>query len=897
MKLPGTPKASSPSRFEYRHLAPWDEPFTGSGRYAGRNLVRRLENLGKSMTIENEEKSIKSDDVIVITATEISGTSFTGQAAPTRKGEIRVARHELVGLVRSRFSDVVNGLYSDQLHPVERRDVEENDYFAMSDHREKALTVRLDVIPLPAGIIARTYVNTTSENHTIQLSDVIDAQHIGRALSHELGELLAVRERARSNEATPFQDSLTRGAVRGPVALSDEDLGRVGEINYLADRMNDRTLTVRARGEARKEFSFLLDHTGLRSRAFARETQARTEEQQAADLRAASIRRHLSPTALRELQQLSVPIHQLGGFDTHALLDFRDRVRSQPARNVTGAGIGNPPVPGFRADGSAISRVELSAEAQLMADTRTGISRRTLDELRSETLRTGQPPSRKIIIGGGASLAGRAPDALLVDARGRWHLDPGEGIFQSADQVREIRAVSLGHSHQFTDPTSRVTMQAVQLWEDTMASRGPLVDGSARLVAGEDGNLWAHIVPNDGSEDIRVRVTGVPTVATGIPPQLIPGADLAVPTMAAVHDRLHKILPDDSPVHERLSTVTTARETLEVLQQENIENTLRADTSARAAIRTLDATAQWEGVREGLPGKVLLGDEVSDNKFDPYVAKSWLISGASGNAVSAAEIILAANPHAKVAIVGSNIPPVLFEQIPLLIARERYDASCGGDGRLSFHIAPENRTREIPITYNSEGEARFRVGDVEAEAYIASLARTAPVPEAVQGLNRWVQTSKGGLEGDLMFDKNSQYLGYSLSFRGQGVEHQVHVTGAASGFLPNTVFSRQVQNALNDMGARQVPLQSGSPAVGFAPTAWQSVLLAKAREKGQVELRKEPPSSWTKAEQASVVSQYSIAAASNLSPAPATRQRSRRDASIPYKAAINSTSAANRARR
>ncbi|GHH90870.1 hypothetical protein GCM10017779_13270 [Streptomyces capillispiralis] len=681
------------------------------------------------------------------------------------------------------------------------------------------------------------------------------------------------------------------------MTLSDEDIGRVSELNHLAGRMNDRSLAVRVRSKARKEFSFLLDHTGLRSRAFARETQARVEEQHAADLRIASIRKHLSPVALRELKGLSVPIHQLGGSDARALSDFRARVRSQPARNMTRSGIGNHTVPGFRVDGSAISRVELTTEALLMADTRTGISQRTLNELRAETLRTGQSPGRKVIIGGGASLAGRDPDALLIDARGRWHLDPGEGLFQSADQVRDTRAVGLGYSHQFTDPTNRVTMQAVQLWEDTLASRGPLVDGSARLVAGEDGNLWAHIVPNDGSESLRVRVEGVPTIATGIPPQLIPGADLAVPTIAAVHDRLHKILPDDSPVHERLSTVTTARETLEVLRQENSESALRANTTARAAMRTLDAAVDWENAREILPGKVLLGDEVSDNKFDPHVANSWLISGASGNAISAAEIILEANPDARVAIVGSNIPPILFEQIPLRAARERFETAHGGDGRLSFHIAPGNRARGIPLAYNSEGEACFRIGNVEAEAYIASLARTAPVPEAAQDLSRWVHKSNGNLEGDLMFDKNSQYLGYSLTFRGQGSEHQVHVTGAASGFLPNTVFPPQVQNALNDMGARQVPLQSGSPAVGFAPTAWQSVLLAKARQQGEVELHKEPPSSWIRAESANVASTSSIAAASSLRPTSAQRNQSRPEAMFPPRDAPNSTISTIRGRR
>lgn len=156
------------------------------------------------MVFDNEVERTISDDIRVITATEIPGTSFTGQAIPPRKGKIRTERH-LAGLVESRFADVVNGLYSDRLHLVERRNDGKSNSFSMSDRYDKALTVRLDVIPLPAGIVARTYVNTTSDNHTIQLPDTIDAQQVDRALSHELGELLAVRKGPGSMKKLPFK--------------------------------------------------------------------------------------------------------------------------------------------------------------------------------------------------------------------------------------------------------------------------------------------------------------------------------------------------------------------------------------------------------------------------------------------------------------------------------------------------------------------------------------------------------------------------------------------------------------------------------------------------------------------------------------------------------------------
>lgn len=190
-------------------------------------------------------------------------------------------------------------------------------------------------------------------------------------------------------------------------------------------------------------------------------------------------------------------------------------------------------MPGLRPDGTPLAREELRQAAAEAAEQRTALSDRTLDQLRAEqaALPEGQYPQREVMIGGGAALAGRDPDMLLIDARGCWHVDPIEAIVQSADQVRHLRQSGMGDPYQFADPKQRVPLPALQLWEDTAAARGPLVDGRANLSINASGRLIADITPADGSEPVRIEVKGSPLVATGIPPEIIPGANRQVPTV------------------------------------------------------------------------------------------------------------------------------------------------------------------------------------------------------------------------------------------------------------------------------------------------------------------------------------------------------------------------------
>jgi hypothetical protein len=798
-------------------------------------------------------RAAQPQEPIAITATDVAGTRFTGASAAGRSTGTSADQAAIIAQAESTLPMVVQSLYGYRLRSVELRDTDGDRHFALTDHQGNALTLRLDAVPLPSGVVARTYVNTTSDSHFVQLSDRMDPQQIGRALSHEVGEMLAVRDRAAAGVQRVREDLLTRG---GPAAdrfsLSEEDLGRVGELNYLAARMHDASLKDAQRAEARGEFSALLDHTGLRPVAPIEDAPSRALEQHAAELRRDAVDQHLTPLSKAAIRELAVPIDRLPSVDARALQDFRARAEQAQATIQPKLGAqGDYPMPGFRPDGSPIPRTELAKAAAEAAAARTEASRTTLEQLRAEASATGEWPTRKIVIGGGASLIGRDPDALLIDARGRWHLDPGEGIVQSADQVRDMHLTGLGDAHQFGDATSRVPRDAVRLWEDTLAVRGPVIDGQARLVAADDGYLYAHIRPNDapadGSQDVYVKVEGVPTIATGLPPEMVPGVDRAVVDLPEALDTLGRRLPTDDPVQQLLAGASSAQETLQLLRDAGVMDTLRADPQAIGALQTLDATAQWEHARAHAPGRVFIGDEIAENRFDPHAEgapRTWVIAGAGGTGVANAEIILEADPDARVTIVGPNLPPALENQVQFNAMRRRFHAEYGGDGRLTIDIHEDNRVGTVQMHTGPDGRPRFRAGKVEAEAYVGCLGRTSPLPQALQHLGDRARSTGSQVRGDLMFDRDRQYLGYGLTFEAGGRQHRVEVTGAASRFLPRDVFPPETRRALAAMDTRQVPAQSGNAAPGFAPAAWQASQLAAARRQGAVQLHGTVPESW-----------------------------------------------------
>ncbi len=605
------------------------------------------------------------------------------------------------------------------------------EYLAVEDAVGTKLTIRVDAVALAAGRATRNFINTTSENHVIQLSDDLELRQVRAALSAEINNLLEIRRRADE--------------------ISSEGLVPSNRIRS----------------------SGLVDPASAVSASFS---------------------------------------------DPDLTMPFQ-------ARDATGR---------------LISRQELPAAVANAVEERARHSAETLAELRreAESLPSGRYPSRKLMIGGGAALAGRDPDILVVDARGRWHVDPIKGIVQSADQARHIAESGLGDPYQFASPRERIPLDAIRLWEDSAAIRGAVVNGHGQLTIDDQGRMLARLDPLDGSSPVTVEVDGIPIIATGLPPEIVPGCARTVPTVPEALDvlieRLHDVPSLDSPsVRDQLRNLPwgegSAATALEILAESGLDVALQSFGEERvsAAMTTLSATAIWDDARASAPNRVLYGDQVGTGEYDPLVAKEWLLAGIGGAAIANAEIILQANPEARVRMVGSAVQWVLENDAQYLAMRRQHDPELGGDGRLLTY--QNRRLGQVEMHWTADGEPRFRATDVEGEAYVACLGRVARLPDALEACSRWAQAEGGQVRGELMFDGSRQYLGYQLTFETAGASHEVTVTGAASRLPPPDVFSAEDIERVNVAGLKEAPAESGNVAAGFMATAMQSVHLRAHR--------------------------------------------------------------------
>ncbi|MFE1921421.1 hypothetical protein ACFW91_02465 [Streptomyces asoensis] len=772
---------------------------------------------------------------------------------------------ELVSAAGRGMASVAAAVLADRLDSFDAdRNSDGRQYFVLKDSQGESATVWVDAVPLVRGTLADTATNTTSQHYVIRVSDRLPTRMLHRVLAHELGELMAVRERAASGLVPVREDFLREGAqLSAQRELSAPDRGRIGELNWLAARTTAPDLTAEQQLAARAEFSALLDTCGIRPTAEMGDEEAFKDQERAARARQQASADYLSAGSRRLLTTLAHPIEALPPADATALQAARDAaVRAE--RQVE-AFIGRReitmPMPGYDQNGLPLPRDQLEPAAERWAQYREQVSERTVGALEGQ-LAAGQFPLRKVVIGGGASLTGRDPEALLVDAAGRWHLDPGNGIVQSADQDRDLAQwMGVDPYAAVEDPRHRVSIHAVRVWEDQLATQGDVVNGRARLRLGLGGELLAEIRPSgpDGQESgtpLWVACDGTPSIATGLTPDAVPGmprgatgVESRSEAVRLIGDRLGELEGQAVPGARELRAWLTlaerggadARTVLGALESSALKDALMdgldEETGARLdnCFTALDSTGKWETAREAAPGRALLGDEVAENRFDPRAAQHWIIAGSGGTGVANAEIILRENPDAYVTIIGNAPPDALRHQVQYPEMLERY--TTGENPRLTI-----GRTEVGAVeTYQHEnGETWFQADYVieatgerrtaRAGGYVCSLGRTNPLPPALQVLADEVRDRGGEISGDLQFDRDDQYIGYGLTFTVDGREHRVDVDGAASWQLPREIFApkTRVQAALNEMGQRGLPSETGNAAPGFSPIARQSALRARA---------------------------------------------------------------------
>ncbi|WP_405967582.1 hypothetical protein OG613_24500 [Streptomyces sp. NBC_00015] len=789
----------------------------------------------------------------------VMGTLRTG--GPAQQQDLVWAARRDMGAVAA----VVLGDGLASLTPAQTEDGRQ--YFVLQDSQGESAQIWVDAIPLTTGAIADTATNTASQNYVIRVSDRLPTAMLGRVLAHELGELAAVRERAAGGLVPVREDLLREGAeLPSDRQLSASDRGRIGELNWLAGQSMDSGLSSQQRMEARAQFSALLDPYGIRPTVALSDEAAFHTQEKAARVRYLVSYASLSRDSVSLLEDLAHPMENLSPADATALQASRDAALR--AERQVEAFIGRRdvtmPMPGYDQDGLPLPRDELEPAAERWAEYRAQVSERTVGTLEGQ-LAEGQLPLRKVVIGGGASLTGRDPEALLVDGAGRWHLDPGAGIVQSADQDRDLAQwMGVDPYSAVEDPRHRISIHAVRVWEDQLATQGDVVNGHARLRLGQNGELLAEVrtLGEDGAESatpLWVACDGTPSIATGLTPELVPGmprGEFAVESrgeaVRLISDRLRELEGQGFAGADEMRAWLTRAERSgtdagTVLGALNSYAELKVALSAGlgAADETrmgncftaLDSTRKWEAARKAAEGRALLGDEVAESRFDPHAAQEWIVVGSGGTAVANAEIILIQNPDAHVTIIGSRPPPALQHQVQFPAMEAKFGHGEGGEKRLSF---VEARVGAIETYQDEKGETRFQVPYVEkgtkeqrvarSDGYVTSLGRTNPLPPALQVLADEVRDRGGKISGDLLFDKDDQYIGYGLTFAVDGREHRVDVDGAASWQLPREIFTPEtgIQGQLNGMGVRGLPSETGNAAPGFSPIARQSALRARA---------------------------------------------------------------------
>ncbi|MFY1588694.1 hypothetical protein ACN267_29860 [Micromonospora sp. WMMD734] len=138
--------------------------------------------------------------------------------------------------------------------------------------------VRLDLTAVPAdalpdGAVARSVpvdadgrdlphgtVPPEGGGWRIELSDRAADVNVARAVAHEAAELAAIRQRAAGGLDPFAPDALTPGVLADGIGPSPHDLGRLAEVEVLADLLRDPAQATYARVELRA----LRDHLGLR---------------------------------------------------------------------------------------------------------------------------------------------------------------------------------------------------------------------------------------------------------------------------------------------------------------------------------------------------------------------------------------------------------------------------------------------------------------------------------------------------------------------------------------------------------------------------------------------------------------------------------------------------------
>ena len=819
------------------------------------------------------------------------GGAATHVSDAERAAVVAQARTELLDLVHGQGDMTIEAVDAARFTKVEDQNRAEQTFVvavrSVDGGSVERFTIRLAAGPLEGQTVARTIVNPTQQGHSptastpagapghairgryvIQLSEELAPVHIRRAIAHELAEIRANRELAARHEYAGG-DALRLDATG--TALSPHDRGRLAEIEVLAGELANPATPADRRELARTELTALVEHLGLR------------EGTPGAEARFALASAHLGERARAELGRSRRAVAE--GTAAHAELEtLRSRARSDEAAQAQAHAsrqIDHDMPRTTDEQGRPLDSNALRARAQIAAEARQRKSDATwaqLQELHHAGAGAGGPPLLpfELQIGGGAALAARDRNHLLIDDRGRWQADGNPEIAQTATQTKQTRDAGLGDPTEIVGPNARVPRDAVAHWEDSIAAQGPVVNGRARLRFGNRGELLIEI--SYKGQTLTFRTDKVPYVATGFVPERVPGMPFqARPTEVAA--KVAGVLKDASTEPSLPREVQTAAarahaalaRTPMVTHQDAIQlTTILSDPALRPlhsqdpiaqALKLAGAAKNWRDIvvadNPDHP-HVFFGDQANLGREQAHRSNNWTIAGTGGTGISAAEIILSENPKARVTMIGADRPAGLFENDQFrALAGRHADAALAtelgippGDGRLRVqvdrvgapiaHDQPHPSATPADLVDESDIPAHLRsrrfydsngsLPDPRATAYVAALGRADDYPPLVANLIDQTRRMHGDYYIKALF-LDRQYVGYQVTFLQDGQSSgPIEVTGAASRFLPinDAIAHARTPEDVRDLEYVKAtldwdaPAESGNFAGGFAATATQT---------------------------------------------------------------------------
>ncbi|MFI7004421.1 hypothetical protein [Nocardia sp. NPDC050175] len=763
----------------------------------------------------------------VITAAAVPGSEFHGHVAPPTTSHVEQIR----GGIDSALNTVIDGHGGLRIDPIatDKGAYRVTDTSGVYGTDQRSFTVRVETQRIGDDTAARSILNHDKGQHVIQISDRISTKHLPRALAHEIGEIVADRKRYLIDKLDAFgpdEGVLRPGGPTNQPPLTPHDTGRIQELRVLGEQLDalpdpaGRTPEDRTRyAELHREAMALVEHLGLRDGIPGSEQ------------RRALVLDHLesAPTGRDHVRQL---LDDAGGNRDQLSANDQRLLRSIQRQ----AGIDQAAFDAHRAalrpaferpiafDGERATPEQTRTLADQSTQQRAERSVTTLADLREQAKGGDYPKLSVIEAGGGAALAARDPQALLIDDRGRWQSDNGDRIAQTADQLRNLRQTGLGDPYQFVGegrPDARVPLDAVRYWEDTIAAQGPVIDGKASFRM-EDGKLLADITPLDNSAPLTVEVQGIPVIATGFPPEIIPGTR-EVGGMHGTFDTAAKEL-------DKLNTpaATTAKGQIEALSWRDPASAaktvdiLTTNGIARSALsdnlnHALDSLSNWKSLRDNHPGKILSGDEANLAGVDPNLAKHWIVAGTGGTGISGVENMLKLSNDATFTMIGRNAPPGLADNTQWKEVRGQHDlgydvanptaaSKQNPDGSWPNPTATGRLTMAFDRNMNIAGieerpgpqGTQFAVGIHTGDGVIASLGTRNSVPPAVADLvDAAIKRDPNSVSGQMLFDSDGQYLGYRITVDGRDID----VTGAASRFFPGGQLFRPGNGAVPPLPA------------------------------------------------------------------------------------------------